>query len=65
MRVELETIGIAAVAHNHYITSRAGQRIPDIDSDLFVGIASCQETKSSIASTGIAPADLLPPEYRQ
>jgi len=30
VRVELETIGIAAVAHNHYITSRAGQRIPDI-----------------------------------
>jgi len=61
VKVELKTIGIAAITPNRYTTSRtafAGQ------SDLFLYIASCHETESSTTGT-IASANLLAPEYRQ
>jgi len=59
VKVEPKTIGIAAVTHNHYTTSRT---MFSLQSDLFVGIASCYETDSLTAGT-IAPADLSLPEY--
>jgi len=61
VRVEPNTIGIAAATHNRYTTSRTTF---SWQSDLFLGIASCQETESLTGGT-IAPADLLPPEYQR
>jgi len=61
VRVEPKTMSIAAVTPNCYTTSRtafSGQ------SDLSFGITSCHETEFSTTGT-IAPADLLPPEYRR
>jgi len=58
VRVEPKTIGIAAV------TPKCCRTVFFWQSDLFVGITSCHETESSTIGT-IAPADLLPPEYRQ
>jgi len=55
---EPQTFCIAAVTP-YPITPRVGQRFPDK-----VTPASCHETESLTAGT-IAPADLLPPEYRQ
>jgi len=60
VRVEPETIRIAALIPNCYTTSRAAFFWW---SDLFVCIASCHETETLTTGT-IAPADLLPPEYR-
>jgi len=62
VRVEPKTIGIAVVTHNRYNTSKTAL---SWQSDLFLGIAPCHETGSSTGGTTIAPADLLPPEYRQ
>ena len=59
--VELKTIGILAITHNHYTTSRTAF---SWQSDLFVDIVPCHETASVTGGT-IAPADLLPPEYRR
>ena len=61
VRVEPKNISIAAVTLNRYTTSgtaSSGQ------SDLFLGITSCHETESATTGT-IAPADLLPREYRR
>jgi len=61
VKVKPKTIGIAAVTHNRYTTSRTAF---SWQSDLFLDIASCNETEYLTAST-VAPADLLPPEYRR
>jgi len=60
VRVELKTIGIAAVSQNRYSTSRT---VFSWRSDPFLGIASCHETESSTGGT-TAAANMLPPEYR-
>jgi len=52
VRVEPKTIGHTT---NRYTTSR---KAFSWQSDLILGIASCQETESSTGGT-IAPADLL------
>jgi len=59
VRVEPKTIGIAA------ITQLLCHEQDDVllTNDLFLSIASCHETESSTGGT-IAPADLLPAEYR-
>jgi len=59
VRVEPNTIGVAAVTLNCYTKSRT---VFSWQSDLFLGIESCHETESSTGGT-IAPADLLLPEY--
>jgi len=61
VRVELKAIGIVAATRNRYTMSRTAF---SWQSDLFLGIVSCHETKSLTATT-IALADLLPPEYRR
>jgi len=48
VRVEAKTIGIAAVTHNRYTTSRTAF---SWRSDLFLGIASCHQTESSTSGT--------------
>jgi len=48
VRVELKTIGIAAVTHNSCTTSRTAF---SWQSDLFLSIASCHETESSTGRT--------------
>jgi len=61
MRVEPKTIGIPAVSHNCYTTSRT---VCSWEKYLLVGIEPRHETEFSTGGT-IAPTDLLPPEYRR
>jgi len=60
VRVELETIGIAAVTQP--LHHKQDSIFLTKQSDLFLGIASCHEIESSTAGI-IALADLLPTEY--
>ena len=61
VRVEPKTIGIAAVTPNRCTTSRTAF---SWQSDVFVYIVPCHKTETSSAGI-VAPANLLPPEYRQ
>jgi len=61
VRVELKSNGIADMKHNRYAKSSMALVC---QTDLFIQIASCHETKCSTGGT-IAPVDLFPPASQQ